>query len=121
MPRIAIVGAGLTGLYTAWRLQERGYEVTIFEARDRIGGRVLTKTVTLKDQSYAFDLGPTWYWPETERLMTTLMERLQLPVLVQLTDGLVAPTGKRNAQCDGGAGGPAESRNFSTAAPCDGN
>ena len=61
MPRIAVVGAGLTGLYTAWRLQERGDEVTIFEARDRIGGRVLTKTVTLKDQSYAFDLGPTWY------------------------------------------------------------
>jgi len=87
MPRIAVVGAGLTGLYTAWRLQERGYEVTIFEARDRIGGRVLTKTLTLKDQSYAFDLGPTWYWPETERLMTTLIERLQLPVLVQATEG----------------------------------
>lgn len=87
MLRIAVVGAGLTGLYTAWRLQERGYEVRIFEARDRIGGRVLTKTLTLKDQSYAFDLGPTWYWPETERLMTTLIERLQLPVLVQATDG----------------------------------
>jgi len=87
MPRIAVVGAGLTGLYTASRLQERGDEVTIFEARDRIGGRVLTKTVTLKDQSYAFDLGPTWYWLETERLMTTLIESLQLPVLVQATEG----------------------------------
>ena len=87
MPRIAVVGAGLTGLYTAWRLQKIGYDVTIFEARDRMGGRVLTKTLTLKNQSYAFDLGPTWYWPETERLMTTLIERLQLPILVQATEG----------------------------------
>lgn len=52
----------------------------------RSAGRVLTKTVTLKDQSYAFDLGPTWYWPETERLMTTLIESL-LPVLVQVIEG----------------------------------
>lgn len=42
--------------------------------------------MTLKDQSYAFDLGPTWYWPETERLMTTLIESL-LPVLVQVIEG----------------------------------
>ena len=45
MQRIAIIGAGITGLYAAWRLQEAGYNVSVFEARDRIGGRVLTENL----------------------------------------------------------------------------
>ncbi|WP_214764865.1 MULTISPECIES: NAD(P)-binding protein [unclassified Exiguobacterium] len=40
MRRIAIIGASLTGLYTTWRLQEKGYEVTLFEGRDQIGRRI---------------------------------------------------------------------------------
>ncbi|OIN65755.1 hypothetical protein BLD48_14345 [Exiguobacterium sp. KRL4] len=87
MRRIAIIGAGITGLYAAWRLQQAGYNVMVFEARDRIGGRVLTKTLTDAGQDYAFDVGPTWYWPDSERLMTLLVDLLQLPTLVQATRG----------------------------------
>jgi monoamine oxidase len=42
MHSISIVGAGLAGLAAARRLANSGLHVTIFEARDRIGGRVHT-------------------------------------------------------------------------------
>lgn len=38
--RVAIVGAGLAGAAAAQRLVSTGFELTIFEARDRIGGRL---------------------------------------------------------------------------------
>lgn len=40
--RIAVVGAGMAGLTAAWALQLQGYEVKIFEASNRVGGRVRT-------------------------------------------------------------------------------
>lgn len=78
-PSIAIIGAGVSGLYAASLLIEKGYDVTVFEARDRIGGRVLSHD--------GFDLGPTWYWPETETTITQLIERLNLPTFSQYTAG----------------------------------
>lgn len=40
IPNIAIVGAGISGLRCADVLVKSGARVTIYEARDRIGGRV---------------------------------------------------------------------------------
>ena len=40
--KINIVGAGLAGLFCGWILGHVGFEVNIYEARDRVGGRVLT-------------------------------------------------------------------------------
>lgn len=37
---VVIVGAGAAGLYAGWYLQERGFDVKILEASDRVGGRV---------------------------------------------------------------------------------
>ena len=39
-PRVAIVGAGFAGMRAADVLLKHGVKVTIFEARDRVGGRV---------------------------------------------------------------------------------
>ncbi len=38
-PRVAVVGAGLAGLTAAYWLSRAGVRVTVFEARDRVGGR----------------------------------------------------------------------------------
>ena len=41
-PKIAIVGAGLAGLSTAYYLRRAGLPATLYEAANRIGGRVIT-------------------------------------------------------------------------------
>ena len=40
--RVVVIGAGLAGLSCAYELKAAGYDVTVLEARDRIGGRVLS-------------------------------------------------------------------------------
>ncbi len=40
--RVVIVGAGFAGLACAYELKTAGYDVTVLEARSRVGGRVLS-------------------------------------------------------------------------------
>jgi monoamine oxidase len=42
--RIAIIGAGFSGLAAAYELVSAGYDVTVYEARNRVGGRVISFT-----------------------------------------------------------------------------
>ena len=41
-PSVIILGAGLSGLYAALLLETLGFQVTVLEGRNRVGGRVLT-------------------------------------------------------------------------------
>jgi monoamine oxidase len=41
-PRVVVVGAGLAGLTAAYRLHQAGITPSVFEARDRVGGRCWT-------------------------------------------------------------------------------
>jgi len=45
-PRIAIIGAGISGLNAALTLSDGGYESTVYEASSRIGGRMHSNTST---------------------------------------------------------------------------
>ena len=42
LPRVVVVGAGLAGLTAAYQLKKAGVEATVFEARRRLGGRILS-------------------------------------------------------------------------------
>ena len=54
--RIIVVGAGLAGLGAAATLRARGFDVTVVEARDRIGGRVNS----VERFGTTIDLGAAW-------------------------------------------------------------
>ena len=54
-PSAAIVGAGIAGLTAAYRLQQAGWSVTVFESEARAGGRV----ETLVSHGYRVDTGAT--------------------------------------------------------------
>jgi len=54
MASIAVVGAGLTGLTTAFRLKQRGHRVVVYEASDRIGGAIKSE----RREGYLAELGP---------------------------------------------------------------
>ncbi len=49
MPQIAIVGAGIAGLNAALTLQDAGLSCSIYEASDRVGGRMHSDAITWAD------------------------------------------------------------------------
>ena len=53
--RVAVIGSGFGGLAAAIRLQSAGMQVTVFEARDKPGGRAYV----YEDRGFTFDAGPT--------------------------------------------------------------
>lgn len=52
---VAVIGAGVSGLAAAIRMQNKGYKVTVFEANPFSGGKCSSET---KD-GYRFDMGPS--------------------------------------------------------------
>ncbi|TFG52267.1 MAG: FAD-dependent oxidoreductase [Gemmatimonadales bacterium] len=65
---VAIVGGGLAGLCAARRLTDAGVGCTIFEAGDRVGGRVATDTVDGFLLDRGFQVFLTSY-PEARRVL----------------------------------------------------
>lgn len=57
MPHVGIVGAGVSGLRCAEVLIRQGFQVTILEARKRVGGRIHQATLP---SGHLVDLGPNW-------------------------------------------------------------
>lgn len=75
--QIAILGAGIAGLSTAWYLKKRyqnEIEITIFEAQDRVGGWINT----LKINEGLFELGPHSLRVKNDREILNLIEELGL-------------------------------------------
>ncbi|MEL7028320.1 MAG: FAD-dependent oxidoreductase [Pseudomonadota bacterium] len=72
--RIGVVGAGMSGLTAAHKLSQNGRQVTVIEARDRIGGRVWTDDRL----GSPLDLGASWIHGVRKNPLTEISDQLGL-------------------------------------------
>ena len=80
---VLIVGGGLAGLTAARLLHQAGIGFLLLEARDRLGGRILSSDASGQASDDGFDLGPSWFWPGMQPAMGNLVSDLGLPSFPQ--------------------------------------
>lgn len=87
MKRVVVIGAGYAGLAAADALRAGGAEVTVLEARDRVGGRVWS--VPFGDRGAIVERGAEFILPGYE-VMEGMAERFGIPLVLKGT-----PYGRR--------------------------
>lgn len=55
--KIAVIGAGISGLSAAWQLARHGHDVSLYEAGDYFGGHTNTVDITIDGKSFGVDTG----------------------------------------------------------------
>ena len=75
--KIAVVGAGISGLASAWLLDQH-HEVTLFEAGDYLGGHTHTVEVKLQDTHFPVDTGFLVFNHRTYPHLTALFRELEV-------------------------------------------
>lgn len=97
--KIAVVGAGVSGLYITKLLLAKGYEVTVFEASDRIGGRV--RAGVLEDQ--VIDLGGHWIHKaeDSSNMLVSAIEQCGESYSIDYDDTYITKMGSGNRSVPG--------------------
>ncbi len=71
--KVIIIGAGISGLTTAYLLHKEGYDVTVIEKNEKVGGSI----ETVMENNFLFDRGPNSAL-ETTPIIEQLVEELNL-------------------------------------------
>ena len=95
VPRVAIIGAGPSGLAAAWQLRDAPVEVTVFEKSRGVAGRAASRT----RHEARFDYGANYIKLDSPELEKIVHEELPVEDLVQIRgnvgtfdkSGLIAP------------------------------
>jgi monoamine oxidase len=94
--RVGILGGGLSGLYAAFLLEQKGIkDYVLLEARDKLGGRItsispsgdVSPQIASTQDIDRFDLGPAWFWPELQPQLDQLVRDLGLEYFQQHEQG----------------------------------
>jgi cation diffusion facilitator CzcD-associated flavoprotein CzcO len=100
-PNFAIIGAGMSGLLAAIKLREAGYDFTVFEKADRVGGTWRENTypgiacdVPSHLYSYSFALNPDWNYmsspgAEIQEYFEGIAKRYELDGSIRFSDPVV--------------------------------
>src|SRR5258708_5036940 len=79
---VVIIGAGLAGLTTAYRLHGKGYSVIVLEAKSRVGGRLFSQEIP----GGVVDAGGSWVGPQQTAILG-LVKKLGMSTWTQYTRG----------------------------------
>lgn len=72
MKKVGVIGSGFSGLSAAACLAKAGFDVTVLEKNDELGGRARK----FETQGFTFDMGPSWYWmPEVFEQFFNLFDK----------------------------------------------
>jgi len=58
LKKVVIIGSGFSSLASACYMAKAGYEVTVLEKNEQLGGRASM----IEIDGFKFDMGPSWYW-----------------------------------------------------------
>ena len=88
--RIAIIGAGISGLTAAYYLRQ-GHSITVYESAPRIGGHTATVDIEHRGREYAIDTGFIVYNDWTYPKFIELLDELGIvgPIGVEPEHGLL--------------------------------
>ncbi len=80
--RVVVIGAGMAGLVASRLLHDSGFDVTVLEARDRIGGRVWTENTL----GVPIDVGGSWVHGADDNPLTDWCAALGVDLVETLGD-----------------------------------
>jgi oxygen-dependent protoporphyrinogen oxidase len=89
--KFAVIGGGISGLTSAYRLAQRGATVKVFEEAPRLGGKIFT----LNDWHASLEGGPDAFLTRTPNIMNLVNE-------LGIADELIAPSAGRALLYRGG-------------------
>ena len=70
---ILIIGGGISGLYTAWKLSKKGYKITLIEQKKILGGL----SGSIKHEGFKIDIGPHYVtFPKESELVNEIKDLL---------------------------------------------
>ncbi len=90
MPRVAVIGAGISGLITARTLHDLGFDVTVFEKSRGLGGRTATRRV---DPGLSFDHGAQYFTARDPHFLRNVEAWTEQKIVAEWTGRIVTIDG----------------------------
>lgn len=80
---IAIIGGGIGGLYTAWKLCKKGFKITLLEQQKFLGGL----STSIQHEGFKIDIGPHYVtFPKESELVDDIKELMGNENILEISD-----------------------------------
>jgi len=84
--RVAVIGAGISGLFAARTLLDHGVDVTVFDKGRGVGGRMSTRSIGDRAAGYTFDHGAQYFTARDSRFQRYVESWVEQGVVAKWPD-----------------------------------